>query len=87
MLFDLGLQGQQTIQTTIEPRVVDLAFRDVQQIVQRSGGIPVLFDGQFTSWITQPVDRQHGGHAGPRNIGKFLVQMFSKKLLELQTPP
>src|ERR1700747_1319929 len=42
MLFDLGLQWQETIEAAIEPRVVDLACFDVQQIVQR-GGIPVLF--------------------------------------------
>jgi hypothetical protein len=32
-VFNLGLQRQQTIQATIELRVVYLAFRDVQQIV------------------------------------------------------
>src|SRR5260370_7674335 len=87
MLLQFGLTWQETIQAAIQPRVVDLAFRDVQQIVQRCGWIPVLFDGQFATGSTQPVDRQHYDYAGPRNIGDLLVQMSAKKLLQPQTLP
>ena len=57
MLLELGLKRQQTIQTTIEPRVVNLTFRDVQQIVQRRGRIPVLVHSQLATRSAQPVDR------------------------------
>ena len=87
MLLDLSLPWQETIQTAIQPRVVDLAFRDMQQIVQCCGRIPVLLDGQFAAWSTQPVDRQHRCHAGPGNIGDLLVQMSGKKLLQPQLLP
>jgi hypothetical protein len=57
----------------------------VQHVIQTR--IALSFDGQFASRITQPVDRQHRRRAGPRNIGKFLIQMSRKKLIQRQTLP
>ncbi len=87
MLFDLGLQWQETIEAAIQPRVVDLACFDVQQIVQRRGGIPVLFHGQLAARRTQPVDRQYRGDARPGYIGAIHVQMLRKELSEPQLLP
>ena len=57
VLLQLRLVRQTPIQATIQARVVDLAFLDPQQIVQRRRWIPALFNCQFAAWRAQPVDR------------------------------
>jgi hypothetical protein len=62
MLFQFRLLRQHTIQASVQPRVVDLAFLDMQDIAQRCGRIPPLLDRQLAARRTQPVDRQYRGH-------------------------
>jgi hypothetical protein len=45
MLLEPPHERQKTIEATIQPRVVDFVFRDVQQIVQ--WGVPMLLNGRF----------------------------------------
>jgi hypothetical protein len=69
MLLQLALVRQQAIQHAIQPRVVDLAGFDAQQIVQRRGRKPALLDCQLAAWSTQPIDRQQRSHARPGHLG------------------
>jgi hypothetical protein len=55
MLLKLGLTRKEAVQATIEPRVVHFAFCDVQQIIQRSGRIPVLLHSQLAARMAKPV--------------------------------
>jgi len=67
-----GLVRDQPVQAPIEPRVVDLARLDVQQIIQRSAGVPAFFNGQLTAWRAQAVDRQQRRDPRPRHVGRIL---------------
>src|SRR5271166_1748459 len=49
MPLQLRLVRQNAVQAAIQARIVDLAFFDLQQIVQRGGWIPALLDSQFAA--------------------------------------
>ena len=74
MLLQLCLVRQNPIQTAVQPRVVDLAFLDRQQIIQRRAGIPALFNPQLAARRTQPIDRQHRYYTRPGHIRRLLIQ-------------
>src|SRR6266851_5265105 len=46
MPLQLRLVRQNAVQTAVQARIVDFAFPDLQQIVQRRARIPTLLDGQ-----------------------------------------
>jgi hypothetical protein len=62
MLFQLRLVRQDPVQTAIQTRVVDLAFFDFPQIIQRRRRLPALLDRQLAARRAQSVDRQYRGH-------------------------
>jgi len=85
MLLDLGFSvGSRRSRQRLQPGVsVDLAFGEgADESSNAVDDTQCRFDGQFGYLDTQPVDRQHRRHAGPRNIGDHLIQMSAKK-----TPP
>src|SRR6266699_2685333 len=87
MLLQLRLVRQNPVQASVQPRVVDLAFFDTQQIIQRGGWIPALFDRQFAARCAQPVNRQHGSHPRPRHVGLVLIHRIFKESLQPQALP
>ncbi len=54
MGFKLALMGQEVIETTVEPVLVDRLFAQLQQITQRRAAIPVLGNVQFTGRLAEP---------------------------------
>ena len=83
----MRLVRQHPVQTTVQPRVVDLAFFNTQQIVQRRRWIPTLRDRQFAARRAQPVDRLHRGHARPRHIGRIVIHHLLEEAVQCQAPP
>src|ERR1700730_14113263 len=81
MLFQFALVRQNPVQTAIQASVVDLAFFDFQQIVQRSRGIPAFLDRQLAARSAQSVDGQHRRHPGPRHLDRFLIHRLFKKTI------
>ena len=79
MSLQLGLVRQNPVQTAVQTRVIDLAFFDLQQIIERCCWIPPLLNRQFAAGRAQPVDRQHSGHARPRHIGRIAVYRLLEK--------
>jgi hypothetical protein len=43
MPLEFCLVGQQTVQTAVQARVVDLALLDPQQVVGRGGGVNIIY--------------------------------------------
>jgi len=78
---------QNAVQATVQTRVVDLAFFDLQQIVQRRRRIPALLDGQFAAWRTQTIDRQQSRHARPRHIGRLVIHRLFEESVQSQPLP
>ena len=87
MPLQFRLVRQDAIQTAVQTRVVDLAFFDPQQIVQRRRRIPALFNGQFAARRAQPVDRQQRRHARPGHIGHIVVHRLCKETIQFQASP
>ena len=87
MPLQLRLVWQHPVQATVQPRVVDLAFFDSQQIIQSRGRVPALFNRQLTAWRAQPVDRQHRGNPRPGHISLMLVDGLFEEAIQFQTLP
>lgn len=87
MLLQLRLVRQYPIQATVQTRVVDLALLDPQQIIPRGGRVPALFDSQLTARRTPTVDGQHGGDAGPWQIGVVRIDRSLEEAVQLQALP
>lgn len=87
MPLQLRLVRQYAIQTAIQARVVDLAFFDLQQIIQRRRRIPALLDRQFAARCAQPVDRQQRRHARPCHIACFMIDCLFEEAIELKPLP
>src|SRR5581483_5817241 len=87
MLLQLRFVRQNPVQATVQPRVVDLAFFNPQQIIQRSGWIPALFNRQFAARRAQPVDRQHRRYSRPRHVCLMLIHRLPEKAVQTQTLP
>ena len=87
MPLQLRLVGQNAIQTAIPARIVDLAFFDLQQILERRGWVPALLDGQFAARRAETMDRQQGCHARPRHIGGLLIEAPFEEAIQFQALP
>jgi len=89
MLFQRSLVRQEAIQAAIQTRIVDLGRVDAQQIVQRGGGKPALFDGQLAARRAQTVDGQQRRHLRPRHVGIIPgpVQHRREEVIQFQSPP
>jgi len=65
MSLQFRLVRQNAIQTTIQARIVDLAFFDPQQVIQRRRRIPALFDWRAGLRASSNI-REDGSHVpGP----------------------
>jgi len=77
----LVFSGSRRSRQRYQPRVVDLAFGDVQQIVQCWDGYQCRSMASSLPGATQPVDRQHRGHAGHD------IQRSPRSRCRAKTPP
>ena len=87
MPLQLRLVRQNAVQTAIQARIVDLAFFDLQQIVQRGGWIPALLDGQFAARRAQTIDRQQSRHARPGHVGGFAIDGLFEETIQFEPLP
>ena len=87
MALQFRLVGQQPVQTTIQAGVVDLAFRNPQQIIQCRGGIPALLDAQLAAGRTQAVNGQQRRHSRPGYLSGFLIQQVFPEPVQFQPLP
>src|SRR5580704_18385289 len=87
MSFQLRLVRQNTVQTAVQARVIDLAIFDLQQIVQRGGRIPALLDSQFASRRAQTIDRQQRRHARPWHVDGFAIDGLLEETIQFETLP
>jgi len=81
------LVRQNAVQAAIQARIVDLAFFDLQQIVQHRGRIPALFNGQFAARRTETIDRQQRSHARPWHIGRFVIDSLFEETIQFEALP
>ena len=87
MPLQLRLVRQNPVQTAVQPRVVDLAFFDLQQIIQRRRWIPALLDRQLAARRAQPVDGQHRRHTRPRHIRRIVIHRLLEETIQRQALP
>jgi len=90
-LFKMTLQfrpvRQDAVQVAVKTRVVDLAFFDLQMIVQRGRWIPALLDGQFAARRTETVDRRHRRYPRPGNIGPLAIDVLFEEIIQFKPLP
>src|ERR1035438_7095812 len=87
MLFQLRLVRQNTVETAVQAAVVDLAFFDLQQIIQCRRWIPALLDRQLAAGCAEPVDGQHRGHARPWHLRRIVVHRLLEEAIVASTTP
>src|SRR5208337_5686624 len=63
-----GLVCEQAIEPAIATVVIDLGFRDAEQVVERRAAEPVLGDVQLARWLAESSDNEHRSHGGPRYV-------------------
>ena len=87
MLLQFRLMRQDSVQAAIQTRVVDLAFFDLQKIVQRGRRIPSLLDGQFATRRAETVDCQQRRNPRPGHIRRFTINALLKETIQLKPSP
>ena len=65
MRLERGLVRQQPVEGAVQPVVVDLRARDLEQVLQRGAAVPVLGDMQLARRLAQAGEHQDRGHRRP----------------------